>query len=621
MEIHLFIIWSKATYEKKNILSDISNKFSVVDIYNITWSEEMFPDNLSRFYGQNLPKNSHKEKHCGNGTFTCIIVQDKNPIYDARQTSKGVRVVNTNLFDAKKLYRSWTGGGHKIHATDNIRETRLQLMLLVQKSYDSYMQSSSVSFVEKEYNSDLIGSAGWNSLIEVFETLNLTVNYVVLRNFESIEDEMDSLHPDIDILTDDIESTISILNARKTSRKKYRVQYNVLIDNKYINFDLRFKGDNYYDINWQEDILSTRIRENFYYRPSAVHYYYSLLYHALLHKAKFGPDYARRLLDLREDTSVISISVNSLKISDLLHNLQVFLDINKYNFTYPNDYSVYWNYQLYSKRNTSSSLFHRIYRTFYEFKIIIGSIKKKYAGILVSYLKAIKLFLLYHNEISRSLTNLDITGVQIYNFKRWHDGFAYYKGRSSRKLVFIKVSTKHHFLDNERIFYDLFKDSLSLLKVLNISKNKNLQIIISEFEDSKELSSKDILENPDILLQIYEILNIVNSKGCIHRDVKLNNFLISDKKRVKIIDFTYSTCLKNLNRFKNLCVDDDLIILKHLGGRYKKNSFEWNDFYSMVLIIDEIILEDMDMDLRLKILNYQALFKKNIEGNSYFLPL
>ena len=34
-------------------------------------------------------------------------VKDNTPIYEIRDTSKGSRIVNINLFDAKQLYRSW----------------------------------------------------------------------------------------------------------------------------------------------------------------------------------------------------------------------------------------------------------------------------------------------------------------------------------------------------------------------------------------------------------------------------------------------------------------------------------------------------------------------------------
>ena len=46
-----------------------------------------------------------------------------------------------------------------------------------------------------------------------------------------------------------------------------------------------------------------------------------------------------------------------------------------------------------------------------------------------------------------------------------------------------------------------------------------------------------------------------------------------------------------------------------------------NDFYSMVLIIDEVILKDMTDGLRSTILNYQKLFIKNIDNNSYKIDI
>jgi hypothetical protein len=542
MEIHLFILWSKANCERKNILSDIAGKFTVLDIYNISWSENKFSENLSRFYGQNLPKNSKKEQHCGNETFTCVIVRDENPIYEPRQTSKGIRVVNVNLFDSKKLYRSWTGGGHKIHATDDIEETRVQLMLLLKKQYDNYLVTNEIFVTKKECNQDLIGSNGWESLEEVFDILNKTINYVILRNFETIHDEMDSLHPDIDILTDNQDNAISILNAQKTFSKKYRVQYKVLIDNKYINFDLRFTGDNYYDINWQKDILASRIKQDFYYRPTDINYFYSLLYHALLHKPKLGYDYERRLLELNDKCLAVS-SRKYFSVLEIFNELEEFIDTHKYYVSYPNDFSVYWNYQLYSNINPSWSLFHKTYRTYASIMKLVGDTKKSIAGWLMKLIRRSIFLVKNHLKISRSIKRLGVSDIRIFKFKNWHDGFAYYSGIFKGNIVFIKISTKHLFLDNEKIFYDLFKDNLSLLKVKEFFENDNIQILISEFSDEKELTEQDILDDPDRLLQIYEILKIIKDKGCIHRDIKLNNFLLKDDK-VRIIDFTYSTCYR-----------------------------------------------------------------------------
>ena len=619
MEIHLFILWSKANCERKIILSDIAGKFTILDVYNISWSKDKFSENLSRFYGQNLPKNSKKEQHCGNETFTCIIVRDENPLYEHRETSKGIRVVNINLFDSKKLYRSWTCGGHKIHATDDIEETRIQLMLLLEKQYDNYLVSNEIFVAEKECNQDLIGSNGWESLEDVFDILNKTINYVVLRNFETIHDEMDSLHPDIDVLTDNQDNAISILNAQKTIQKKHRVQYKVLIDNKKINFDLRFTGDNYYDINWQKDILATRIKEKFYYRPTSVNYFYSLLYHALLHKAKFGADYQKRLLALNDKYSIIS-KRKYLSILDVFNNLEEFISINKYYITYPNDFSVFWNYKLYDKVNSSWSILHKGYRTYASIMKLVGDTKKSIAGWLVKLIKRSIFFQKNHLKINRTLRDLNVTNIKVFKFKNWHDGFAYYSGIFKGNLVFVKISTKHLFLENEKIFYNIFKNSLSLLKVMSLSKNNNIQILISEFSNEKELTEQDILDNPDRLLQIYEILKIINSKGCIHRDIKLNNFLLMDNK-IRVIDFTFSTSLNQSNMFNDLTLENeaDVVILKNLGGTDKPNIFQWNDFYSIDLILDRLFSEDMEIEKRLKIIKYKELFKENIPETNYYL--
>ena len=44
-EIHLLIIWSKALNKKEQILNDLSQKFNILQIYNITWSDEKFSEN------------------------------------------------------------------------------------------------------------------------------------------------------------------------------------------------------------------------------------------------------------------------------------------------------------------------------------------------------------------------------------------------------------------------------------------------------------------------------------------------------------------------------------------------------------------------------------------------
>ena len=342
-EIHLFIIWSKALNKKAEIVEDISKKFLICDIFNITWSRDSFSKNLSRFYGQNLPKNSSKEKHCGTGTFCCIIVKDRLPVYEVRETSKGARVVNVKLFDSKQLYRDWTGGGHKIHATDDVEETKTQLALLFNKKYSDYFSINHFKG-ESDYYEDLVGTKGWSSFDEIFTFLNrLSINYVVLRNFDNLEEQLDSEHPDVDLLVENKNLVADVLGAVKTSSKNYRVQYVVLINNKEICFDLRHLGDNYYDYSWEFDILKNRVKhEKGFYIPDSINLYYSLIYHAIIHKKGVSKDYINQFLLLSKKKG-INNNLPDMTSNKLLNLLLEFMHEKRYSVVEPIDLSVYFN--------------------------------------------------------------------------------------------------------------------------------------------------------------------------------------------------------------------------------------------------------------------------------------
>ena len=61
LEIHLFIIWNNAYYELNEIISDISINFNILKQIEIIWSKDKFSENLTQFYGINLPNNSGKD--------------------------------------------------------------------------------------------------------------------------------------------------------------------------------------------------------------------------------------------------------------------------------------------------------------------------------------------------------------------------------------------------------------------------------------------------------------------------------------------------------------------------------------------------------------------------------
>ncbi len=258
-ELHLFIVWENGRYKEQEIMVDIKNNFEIMGVYEVKWSVENFSSNLTRFYGENLPPKSHKEKHCGKGPFLLVIVRDKNPLYRIRRTIKGSVVVNVNMFDSKEMYRAWTGGGHKIHSTNTISETNHDLVLLLGMNIDDFVNINAGKYDGRiqQNGNDLIGYKGWENISQLFYVLNASINYVVLRNFECLPDKYNlEDHGDIDLLTDNLLNMKYIINSRKVYREKYRVQNEVIIGGDKILFDFRWVGDNYYDTRWEEAIYS-----------------------------------------------------------------------------------------------------------------------------------------------------------------------------------------------------------------------------------------------------------------------------------------------------------------------------------------------------------------------------
>lgn len=354
-ELHLFIIWENALDKKEVILDDISKNFEVLKKYMIKWSLDKFSENLSRFYGTNLPKGSGKEQHCGTGPFMLIIVKDKNPIYEKRPTSRGEETVNINMFDKKTYYRELTGGGHRIHATNNPAETNHDLTLLLDMSVEDFLKNKQTKEIEEieEIEKDLFGANGWEDVSQMFYALNNCTKYALLRNYETLPEEIYvNEHNDIDLICESNENCAYVLNATKIFSEEYRVHYVTNVQDKKAYFDLRFLGDNYYYEELEKSILETRVfNEKGFYTIENTLYFYTLLYHALIHKKTFAQDYKKRLVDM----NVENISENTSE-DELLKVLEKWLIKNEYIIKIPQDISVMFN------KENSNKLSKLVYR-------------------------------------------------------------------------------------------------------------------------------------------------------------------------------------------------------------------------------------------------------------------
>lgn len=163
--MHLFLLWSEARSEEAAIVDDIETRFEVLDRVEIAWSQgARFAANLSRLYGSDLPPGSDKELHCGTGPFLVLVVADHHPRYRPRRTNRGIKLLNSSVFDARRRYRSWTGGGHKVHASDSVTETRRNLALLLGEPLGQLRRRRSPrGTVARRLDVDLTGADGWDS--------------------------------------------------------------------------------------------------------------------------------------------------------------------------------------------------------------------------------------------------------------------------------------------------------------------------------------------------------------------------------------------------------------------------------------------------------------------------
>jgi len=348
---HLLIIWSNAAEYRNRIISDLKQHFLIRNAFKFHWDKDIFESNLKVFY-------AHSQKHleddayhkllvekmavCGTDEFYVILFEDKVPRMEMRKTSSGMALVNVNVFDAKSLYRKWTGGGHRIHTSNDEWETNKDLTVLFGlNSEDLFKTLPENSECFAEYSRNCLGVGGFESIQQLFYLLNNTLDYCVLRNHECIPDQFctDS-HGDIDLLVENKNYIKYLTQATDVFGLPYRVYHTIRIAGREVPFDFRFLGDGYYDKEWEKDILKTRKLSNKgFYIPNEKNQFFSLLYHAFIQKPIVADDYIDKLSHYAR-TAGITFDPTVPQAISLLDDL---FDNKNYDFVRPEDKSVYYN--------------------------------------------------------------------------------------------------------------------------------------------------------------------------------------------------------------------------------------------------------------------------------------
>lgn len=347
-EPHCFVLW--CSEDREIVEKHITDRFEIIQA--ITYNPKAFAaigsnrlDVLDRFYQGRTVSHGNK----GYEPFVVYFVFDETPVYGTRRNlySGCDSIVNVNTYELKKILRK--NRSSYFHASDSIQE-----------SYDNL---ESLTF-----NVHRVPIRYWEawrpkfSTLEVFfEQLNRTdgLEYVVLRNFENFPGQATlAEHPDIDILVNDyylfkrvtggIGYKHKLPNSSHSSGPAYeyggyKVANKVMIGGQDLTVDVRFVGDDYYDAKWQLSILRNRVRRGCFFVPDSTNLFYSLLYHALVHKRRLSEDYRDRLTrmacDLR-DVEVEKVQYNEREFWALL---DTYMGKAGYRYVRPRELNIPFN--------------------------------------------------------------------------------------------------------------------------------------------------------------------------------------------------------------------------------------------------------------------------------------
>jgi hypothetical protein len=168
---------------------------------------------------------------------------------------------------------------------------------------------------------------------------------LVLRNYEEILELEDSEHPDIDLLVSDVVQASLVLNAEPVFPEAFRVHYMNRVGNNKVFWDLRFPGDQYMDPNWAAELRESRTEISIdelnieIFGLAGFDYYFSLAYHALIHKMDVSQDYIYKLSNLLGKGTYSNDHIVEILINDVAQ----FMARSRFEVTAPLDLSVVFN--------------------------------------------------------------------------------------------------------------------------------------------------------------------------------------------------------------------------------------------------------------------------------------
>jgi len=318
-------------------LANESNINDIVLLHEVEWSELLYSSNYQRlqsvFRRAKVVDNVNELK--ASKLYFLVFREPVEIDSSFVGISPGLKELSLFLASIELRLKNNVNVVNYILSYDYYEYCTLFNLVLGHQAFKDIGQSAAViRSSPKKIERDIVGANNWSNLSELFDILNLTCNWLVLRNYESLSnDYVFESEDDIDILCDNIEKLVSIMNAK--NRPGGRCSYVVVVNKMTVLLDIRFTGDKYYDPAWERDMLNNKKYKGIVPTLSSWDYFFGLIYHVKLQKNFVKPDYPERLDDLAKLLNFTTLPKNFIYkdaiCADLLNH---FFVERGYHYTY-----------------------------------------------------------------------------------------------------------------------------------------------------------------------------------------------------------------------------------------------------------------------------------------------
>ena len=605
-ELHLFVIWEHGRHKQDEILRDIQQHLTILDCFDMRWDWDTVVKSFGRLYNQGFFAGWRRFRERGGGRFLLITVWDDHPVYEFEEALAGHEVVNSKMLHLKKKYRSWVNRrkGNCVHCSTRPWETNHDLTLILGRNTEDYLSSVQQSWDGRfqRLDQNMLGAKGWKDIGETLYALNNTVDYAVMRNYGELSlcndgSQRSPFHSDVDLLVSDRKKTLSILNpCRRPARLYCPIRNNcvkVRIGGRIVPWDIRHVGDDYYCADWENDMLKNRVfhtneegsnvPRNQFYCLDDENYFFSLVYHALIHKYEIANDYyekARLLFDrLQASGFRLQEETSGLRNFDLYFKLlKDFMKRKGYFFAKPRHPRVGYNEAVLSLERVAKQLTERFSLTDVE-PVHVNQ---------------------YQLEIQRTLR------TKVFLKK---DHSLYFQGTmppaqqpGNGRKVFIKAGgyygtkkSEYHcllkcFQKNPRNFPEpLFYYDSGELKCVATEWLEGEQLDVLLRENRMTAAEKESVE-----LQIWEIAQTLCDVGIAHRDVAMKNLMVDPQGNVKLFDFGWGV---EIDDYKEILAVRrwPLLYTKITKKHQTPDRFHSDDMYALLQVVNRFRASDFGL--------------------------